>query len=317
MNTVESPKLTPLFMRRMDGALPAKLADILPSIQTCTNGVSNPRIISLGAGTGKVEGALAYALPNAKVYAMDYQLQMIEEIGKQMLIPDGKHNLQAIRADINNPPIARHSADAVVASSVVHEILSFYDNYRLGKNTEQLFMNSALMLKTGGVFVLRDFVQPDLSEEQLLLTIGLAKQAGDANPKEFLQRFINTFKGMDVSDIQKQILKLEKEGKYTEGAQLYVSASDALEIVVHYSWARRFEDEVKERYAYLPLRSYQEYIRYCFKKAGVKTRVIKEYAYVQPEYPEYINGRLDLYHVNTGKSYSIPPFTGVIALQRI
>lgn len=56
----------------------------------------NPVILSLGAGTGKVERQIAIDFPDAHVIAIDLSLPMIEEIQKNAELPNGQKNLSIV-----------------------------------------------------------------------------------------------------------------------------------------------------------------------------------------------------------------------------
>lgn len=311
---IDNRSLFTLYTERMDSALRDKVDDILPALRR--NHAEAPVIFSLGAGTGKVERAIAMNLPHAEIVAVDYKLPMIEDIRKNAALPDHHHNLSIIDASIDRLPFAPESADGIIASSVVHEVASFRDHGTLGRHTQHFFEQTGKRLKKDGIFVIRDFVQPADPNELLMLRIGDAKEQGDADPKSFIDRFTQEFTGSDMSYIRDQITLRKERNDFGPGSELYVTAADAQEMLIHYSWARRFDDEVKERYAYLPLRKYQHYIQEAFHNAGVESKMIRCYSYLQKGYPDHINGRLDLFTPFSHQPRMIYPFTGVIALQR-
>lgn len=112
------------------------------------------------------------------------------------------------------------------------------------------------------------------------LRIGRRVNQGDADPVTFVDRFSQEFTAADFSDVREQIAKAKRNNAFGEGSIVRLLYKDAIEITAHYSWAKRFDDEVHERYAYLPIGQYQEYIQKNFQDAGVNTKVIQHMPYL-------------------------------------
>ena len=316
MSSAESGVLIGLLQERMDTSSRDKVSDIQLCIDKYEHLPVHPRILSLGAGTGKVERQIAIDNPNAEVVAIDYNLAMIEEIQKNAVLPEERDNLKIIRGRIDRLPFGHETFDIIIASSVVHEITSARDHGKLGKHTEHLFQQIGPCLNPNGMFMIRDFVQPDRPNDIVGLQIGKAIKSEDAEPKTFVDRFSQEFKAVDFKFLRYQIELLKQQHKYGPGSVLYLPYAEAIEMGAHYSWSKRFEDEVKERYAYLPMLQYQQFIQKNFLEMGIVTIMRARYSYLQPGYPQHINGRLDAYSLFTGKPLHMSPFTGVMAFQR-
>lgn len=306
-----------LYRTMMDSAVQEKFSQLYPLFPDLSL-VPRPSIISIGAGTGKLEKAIAGVFPQARILALDYSLPMIEAMNGADMAEQFKKNhncLLPILADAQALPLADDSCDVLLACSVVHEIISFRDYNQPGKATRLFFHEAARVLRPKGRLLFRDFVQPENPEEKLILNIGTKQTPDDEDPANFLSRFLTEFKGNDLGYIRDQIpykqgkLALEPESK------LLVTAADAAEIVIHYAWAKRFEDEVRERYAYFPLEKYAQFILSCFASVQVAARVVGSSSILQPGYPTHINGRFSMYRED-GTSYPLPPFTGVIAVEK-
>jgi|GEM_PF-5025116 len=307
----------PLLQTRMDTSAMEKVADVKLCLKLLREPFIRPTILSLGAGTGKVERQIAIDFPDATVVAIDLSLPMIEEIQRNAVLPDQQHNLHIVQGSIDRLPFALESFDLIVASSVGYEVTSFRDHGKLGIHTEHFYQQIARRLKPNGVFFLRDFVQPDWPDKPVDLHIGRIIESDDADPTVFVDRFSKDFTAIDLAYLRDQITKMQQNNRYGEHSVLNLPYSDAIEIGAHYSWAKRYPDEVKERYSYLPIAGQQVYIQENFRKVGVETEIIQHYTYLQPGYPQHVDGRLDIYRHGTNEPLFLSPFTGVMAFQRI
>ncbi len=315
---IETAPMTRLLQERMDTSSHEKFSDICLAVALADMREKHPVILSLGAGTGKVERYVAMNYPHMNVVAADVSLPMLEEIQKNAMTDSGRlPNLSILRCSIDRLPIAPASVDFIIASSVVHEIASFRDHGHLGIHTEHFYQQIARRLKLGGVFFIRDFVQPDTPEKLVDVRIGKTVFPEDTDPKTFVDRFSQEFKATDLRGIRSQIEILKRNNAYGEGGVLTMSYADAIEMGAHYSWSKRFNEEVKERYAYLPLKTYGDFIQENFRRVGVETAIIQQYAYLQSGYPQHVDGRLDIYRHGTNEPLFLSPFTGVMAFRRI
>jgi ubiquinone/menaquinone biosynthesis C-methylase UbiE len=307
-----SPQFFELYKMRMNSSLEDKLHHILPYMPEELNELS--RIISIGAGTGKLEAALMHIYP-AHIFALDSSLKMIESIDGETnrLETNGAHkgDLFPIRADARDIPFADNSFNVAIASSVFHEIISFGDGYMPEKNTRHVFQEIARTLKRGGRVLIRDFMLPEYADEPIDFEVGSSQTPDDLDPVTFLQRFVSEYKGVDIPTFK----MLTAEHPIEKGIKYQIPLSEALELAVHYSWSQRFDDEVKEQYFHFSPTSYVTFIAECFKEQHASSNTITSYTYLQDGYPNHINGRLNLYHLN-GNPCPIPPFTGIIAIEK-
>lgn len=299
----------------MNSSLGDKLTQVLPYIDPYQD--SSPNILSIGAGTGILEKALANVIPGSTVFALDTSVPMIEKIREDVeeSVDGNGGEVVPILADAESIPLADESVDVVILSSVVHEISSYKHNFQFGEEMKGFFKEAARVLKPGGRIIIRDFMQPPDPKEDILMEIG-RKEAGDGmDPGDFIERFSQEFKGDDLSYIKDQIEELKRAGKWNSGAQIRIRSDHAFEAAAHFSWSKSFNEEVKEKYGYLPVSDYADFIHGVFQEAGAVAHTLAAKTYLQPGYAEHINGRLDLKDLD-GNPRSLPNFTGVIVIEK-
>lgn len=315
-----SPELNPLWIdlykQRMDSSLKDKLDCVVPFFPGRER-VGGLRVVSIGAGTGKLEGALVWG-GVGKVWAVDYAMPMIETIeaeAKEINNHPNGHNGELIPAvaSAGNLPFEDGSMDVVIASSVIHEVATFGDGRQFGNQVKSCFREAGRVLKPGGRLIVRDFMSEDNLPETVELLIGKAVQPGDADPVEFLRLFENEYQGEDIPNLRVRIGNGEG---IRHGDKIRLGMTEALEIMIHYSWAKRLEDEARERYFYLPVGVYKQTVGQWMAEAGVGIKVIEASVHRQAGYAEHIDGRLDMLTLN-GQKYQIPGVTGLVVLERI
>lgn len=294
------------------------LTSSLSSLDPTSRVFSEPiiKIASLGAGTGKLEEDIAQIIPNSEVYGLDISDQMIADINKRAKSLDIRRQegekvgkLIGVKTDIfeMEKTFPKNSLNAVVASSDIHEFCSFLDSYSFGENTKKIIAQVASILKPGGILIIRDFVLPDDFDQMITLRIGEKQKMDDVDPQYFINQFVSVFKGFT----HQNAIASQKDSK-----EIKLSVQDSLEILVHYSWAKSFVDEVKEKYFYFTLDQYSKTLIDIFKKAGYGCAIEKAYSYKQPDYDLNVNGRIDRLDAS-GKPFSFPPITGVIVAKKL
>ncbi|PWU22662.1 hypothetical protein C5B42_05490 [Candidatus Cerribacteria bacterium 'Amazon FNV 2010 28 9'] len=308
------------YQTRMNSSTPDKVARVYPVVDQFTD-MMNPTIVSIGAGTGQVEDTLSDLLQKKRptFYMSDLSVPMLETInGVEMAHRQRgrRESLRSLQAEALFLPFRSNSVDVVLALSVNHEIISREGNFILERGLTHASAEVGRILRKGQVYIVRDFMQPSIPEEIVQVRVGTQGEKEDAVPVEFVHAFINQFKGADTTWQKLQIQKLVDQEKWMEGATIQMDAGLALEVLIHYSWAKSFEEEKYERYAYLPVGQYARFIQTVWKKQGIQSKVISTQTYLQPGYEEHINGRLDCFHLN-GKPYPLPPFTGLVVIQKL
>lgn len=298
----------------MDSSLADKLEHILPFIDQDKSG---QQILSIGAGTGKLERAIADIVPTANVIALDASVPMLDEIQNANHNPQVPENttVTPLLASAEVLPIKDDSIDVVIASSVIHEIASYKNNFEFSEGLRNFFVEVSRVLKKGGKLVIRDFMQPQNPEDEVYVSIGSKRENDPMDSLEFLEKFTASFKGDDLVYVASQINELKESGKWTEGAKLKVKNSHAFELLSHFSWSQSFNEEVREKYAYLPVGNYAKFVQNAMREAQVESQVLMASTYMQEGYKEHIHGRLDLID-QEGNVVDLPDFTGIVVIQK-
>jgi ubiquinone/menaquinone biosynthesis C-methylase UbiE len=298
------------YSRYMDSSMADKISAVAPYIE------EGDTVVSVGAGTGNLEKAIIASTPGINMVSIDASLPMLEEIqGVDEEGVDAHIATNPVLAQAEDLPVGKESADVIIASSLVHEIASYVDDFKFGKSVNQFYRNVAKSLKHGGRFILRDFVQPDNPDEEIILNVGNKIAETDADPAEFIEKFANAFKGDDLEYLKQEIEEMKKEERWGNGAKLKVKASHAFEIAAHYSWSQSFNEEVKEKYAYLPMDKYIEFIQKAFQEESEEAEVVEQRSYLQDGYRDHIQGRIDFANLD-GIDKPLPDFTGVIVIEK-
>lgn len=296
----------------MNTSLADKVANIAPHIEKYEGEGKRPLILSIGAGTGKVEAAIGDVIIDSTVVALDASMPMLETIQGQNHEVDadgGHHAVEPVAADAEYLPFGDKSFDAIVLSSIVHEIPSYLHEFDF-QATKPFFKECARVLKKGGRIIIRDFMQPENPDEEVLVKIGNAQLPADMDPLLFLKKFSEGFRGDDLAYLRGQLDGVKA------GGHVRVKKSHAFELVSHYSWSQSFNEEIAEKYGYLSVKEYTDFVLDAMKETGSNATVVEQKTYLQDGYREHIEGRLDLQDVD-GKAIPLPDFTGIIVIEKV
>lgn len=295
----------------MNTSLSDKIANIAPHLEKYEGEGKRPTILSIGAGTGKVEAAIGDVIIDSTVVALDASLPMLETIqdaNREIDSNGGQHAVEPVAADAEHIPFRDESFDAIVLSSIVHEIPSYLHNFDF-QATFPFFKECVRVLKHGGRIVIRDFMLPENPDEEVLMKIGSAQLPSDMDPLTFLKKFSEGFKGDDLAYLRGQLESMQS------GGHVRVKKSHAFELVSHYSWSQSFNEEIAEKYGYLPVKEYTDFVLKALEETGSTCKVIEQKTYLQDGYREHIEGRLDLLDID-GNPISLPDFTGIIVIEK-
>ncbi len=307
------------YQQRMDAAITPKWNVIEPYLEEIINR-PDPVIVSIGAGSGALEAELVKRA-QVKVIAFDVSLPMLSAIQNQSSqletdwqsapsLPDRQPHLWAINADATQLPLGQ-TADAILGFSVFHEVATFAFDGDFGKMHE-FFKNLLTKLKPGGLLCIRDFVQPEHPHKLVKIKLGTSPEFP---PLEYLEFFLKNFKGMSLLNLRIQVAFLKSLGQWHPGAQLLLTRAQAMELIAHYSW-RSSPEEIRERYAFLPLEEYVSLILEAGKSIGIELKVEDATAEAQPGYDQHTQGQIDILKPD-GERQQLPAWTGKIVIRRV
>lgn len=292
------------YLRFMDSAMRDKTTGIVPWLRKYDTYPAT--FLSVGAGSGKLERIIAETYPDQQIIGLDASLPMLEKINDVPEFRLYRRKLPVLQAEALALPFRPESADAVIASSVVHEIASYTGGYSLNGAAASFFRDTATVLKPGGRLIIRDFMQPSDPDRIVLLRIGSAISGDPMDPSDFLNRFSADFRGNDLSYL----------AGASEGDVIPTRLDHALEIMAHFSWSKSYREEVPEKYAYLPVDAYAFGMSEAFAAAGFSSAIVSATAHIQDGYREHLTGRFDLFEPETLTPIDIPILTGTVVLEK-
>ena len=195
----------------MNSSMSDKISAVIPYIN------EGDTVISVGAGTGKLEMAIVDIVSSVKMKALDASMPMLETIeglNEENLDINNPsiHHVEPILAHAEDLPFGNETADVIIASSIVHEIASYVNDFTFGEKVEEFYENVAKVLKHGGRFILRDFVQPENPDEEIIMNVGKRLTENESDPAEFIEKFAEAFRGDDLTYVKDQIEKLKDKG---------------------------------------------------------------------------------------------------------
>ncbi|HBR80237.1 MAG: hypothetical protein UX09_C0027G0006 [Candidatus Uhrbacteria bacterium GW2011_GWE2_45_35] len=254
-----------IYTKLMDAALEAKSRAIFPHFGQLPEGAA---IVDIGSGTGAQAELAAREFRSARVYALDYSHELLEQaVGEKTFVRPVFGNA----VERNFPD---NSLDAAYASTSGHEIESFGGPGSAEKTVQIMFSQ----LKPGGKLVWRDFAKPSLTEPvymKINSTVGLETPPPNTPPEEIdynslspqaiFECFHRQFGGGGAFEYE----------RVTVAGQEYLKISPewAHEFYLHKDYTANFLQEVKEKYTYWT----PEEARQVFEAAGfVNVRVIPE-----------------------------------------
>ncbi len=191
---------------------------------------SNVIVLSIGVGQGEELHALRILLgPNARIIGLDISKAALTRTAERSKIFD--LNLELIESDACNIPLDCASVDAVVMSSVLHEIYS----YNLPNGTDaykRAVLEAGRVLNINGILYIRDFGTPTPEDPVKLQPI--SKDA-----KDFYDYFLTNFSvGLDDNIYDR--IKIDTYGRL-------IKTADLSQILMHFRhfWNDRSKGHVE------------------------------------------------------------------------
>ncbi len=135
------------------------------------------------------------------------------------------------------------------------------------------------------------------------------------DPLAFIERFVVQFQGANLEYIRSQIEAQKQYDQWDHGTTLRVTAAHGTELAGHFSWSRNFDYEIHERYAYLPVERYAQFVKQQFEAAGFGANIVAAYSYLQEGYTQHVGGRLDFFALDE-TPLPVPIRTGIVVVEK-
>jgi SAM-dependent methyltransferase len=270
----ETHRLEERYFERMAKSLGDKL-QIVEQLPTPTDSYS-PKVLDIGAGGGEFAHALTEL--GFTVTALDASADAVEHMKTNF------PKLHAVQLLANHAEeLGLESYDAVICSSILHEVFSYGDDERgrgdYNSLTEALKAFNTV-LKPGGVLVIRDGVRPRYWNDTATVTV----LNGD---DEAVTAYLNQcpFANGSIPGAIGRLVELTKErdGSYTGNLR------SVYEFYMTYNWGvENYHREAHELYGVLSLDQYASLLDYV----GFKVELAK--SWVQPGYVEHLPKKVRL-----------------------
>jgi hypothetical protein len=227
------------YLRGMDASIKQKVA------LTAAHLLCRGRVADMGMGSGAGSSALAALYPELQVVGVDIDETMVALARERFARP----NLSFVAGDIARPVFEPDSLDGIFDSSVLHHVTSF-GGYRHA-NAACCLEVQVPELKTHGVLVVRDFVDPGQGEVLLDLPADDGEQGSDprtCSTAALFERFANEFRSLYP---QPGFAYGRVEPDPRPGWRTYrVAHKHAAEFVLRKDYRVDWEAEAKEEYTY-------------------------------------------------------------------
>lgn len=271
----ESHSLEPRYFERMASSLGDKMK-IIENLPPVTDAYS-PTVLDVGAGGGEFSHALEEL--GYTVTALDASDDAILRMRKNFPELTTVHMLAN-----ESVKLGSETFDAVICSSILHEVYSYGDNsHAKGDKRSLLKALQAFeaILKPGGVLVIRDGVKPHNWAEPAKLRM---VPRGDNNPLHaYLEQcpFSNGFIAGDTGTMI--ALQETANGWFTGNVQ------SVFEFYMTYNWGvESYPRETQELFGVLTLQEYEDLLD------TVGFRVTAAESWIQPGYLEHLPEKVQL-----------------------
>lgn len=272
MTTITSGPLEDRYFTRMDAAL----GDKLRILQWLPENVDS--IVDMGAGSGALAAAMSRRT-GASVYALDSNPDSIMRmrdagVDETVTVAQGSFTqLEAMGRTV--------SVDAVVCSSVLHEVYSYG-----GRTTTERYaawreaiVAAVSSLRVGGRLIIRDGVAPRYPLRRA--SIRPLTRSDD----RVLRRYLAS-----LPDDSPRHLR-ERDGVYEHTAIAVAEALFTLNWLDADPDPQQLEREAAESYLLADLNGMIQRVTRASGAAGLKVQALFAQEYIQPEYVRHLRGR--------------------------
>jgi len=265
------------------------------------------RIADMGCGSGSATFQLALLNPQTRVIGVDINPESVRFASEKFKLP----NLEFIVGDVADPIFADDPLDGILSSSTLHHVYTF-NGYSI-EAVRRALQSHLQCLREGGVFVLRDFVNP-AKDGYVLLELGNEPSRGtavtDISDAELLARFARTARPLD--DRCGPGFFLEEIEPQKPATRLFrLPHKWAAEFVLRKDYRSHWDVELLEEYSYFTVDEFVEELA----RAGA--RLLCAEPYWNPWIVKNrFEGKFRITDEN-GRSLGWPPTNFVAVAQRV
>jgi hypothetical protein len=243
---VLTPHTTPVstrdfadYLLRMVRSMGPKIAQLIPLIPA--NGV----VFDIGSGSGDQSYAYAKMFSRSFVVGIDVAPQSIEHARERFAAA----NLIFLLGDALKGFAPRESGNAVIDSSIVHELFSFTGYSR--ENVAAYFKQVAAVLLPGGNYASRDFTSP-FWPDKVRIKLPTASESGDGpygkySRAELFEVYARELKTKDFPD---GVTYDEIPSSELGWREFELNGIAAANFILRMEYRRNWTAELKEQYLY-------------------------------------------------------------------
>ena len=276
------------YLKRMTESMKTSTKGLIPIM--CA---TKEKILDVGCGSGVIMEAIEELNPKASITGIDLNKETINKL-RQL----GK-NWKLYHLDLMN--LTNHKYDAVIYSSVLHEISSYHiDNKKRFTDIpiSESFRKTNELLNIDGEIVLRDglLIDKKLQNKKVLIKF--------TDPKEviWLYKFRNDFLGFDKLNIDKDITKIDNN-------TYKVGLTFLKEFLYTYTWGKSsYNREIQERFGILDK---DTWIKLLEENGFMIETVIES----REEYEKYLSPKVLIYNLD-GSKFTYPMMTILIKAKK-
>ncbi len=242
------------YLRGMDSSMKQKVA------LTAAHMLAVGSVADMGMGSGTGSDALAALYPSLQVTGVDISDTMVELAAKRFIRP----NLRFVQGDIAAAVFPPESLDAIFDSSVLHHVTTFsgYDY----TSAERALQTQVSQLRSHGVLIVRDFVDPGRDEVHLELPANDGDASDDVrhcSTATLFIRFASEFRKLATGP---GFPYREVEAKRDGFRCFALSRKLAAEFVLRKDYRADWETEVLEEYTYFTQAEFEQ----IFSRLGMR-----------------------------------------------
>ena len=242
------------YLRRMTESYDNTTKSLIPFYSAqAVRDLRDPRILDVGIGSGVVGKGLRAMIPNAEIYGIDMVQDNINEA------PEGIYD-HLVTGKFEEYSGGETRFDAIVFSSVLHEIGSYSATDRFGESPiRTALLHAHALLKPGGVTIIREGLAENESRcgEPVLAKL-CTEQDAAALMRFFRERPL--IENGEHPEIRQLPEKVPSDGTYD-----YLVPRDLLrEFLCTWTWGEKsWGREIRERFCYFSAAKWDALLSEC------------------------------------------------------